>query len=61
MIKLTYQLPDEESFESNTRRQVSTTKVVEEDATLEMLGDIAKMLHDQNYDLNVSIRVKVPK
>ena len=57
MIKLTYQMPDEESFESNTRRQVSTTKV----ATIEMLGDIAKMLHDQNYDLNVSIRVKVPK
>ena len=54
-------MPDEESFESNTRRQVSTTKVVEEDATIEMLGDIAKMLHDQNYDLNVSIRVKVPK
>ena len=61
MIKITYQLPKEESFESNTRRQVSSTKVVEEDANLEMLADIAKMLYDQNYDLDISIKVKVPK
>ena len=52
---------NEESFESNTRRQVSSTKVVEEDANLEMLADIAKMLYDQNYDLDISIKVKVPK
>lgn len=61
MIKITYQLPNEESFESNTRRQVSSTKVVEEDANLEMLADIAKMLYDQNFDLDISIKVKVPK
>ena len=61
MIKITYQLPNEESFESNTRCQVSSTKVVEEDANLEMLADIAKMLYDQNFDLDISIKVKVPK
>lgn len=61
MIKMKYQLPNEEAIESNTRVQIVTTTIVEEDCTLEMLADTAKMLHDQNYDLEVTIRVKIPK
>lgn len=61
MIKMKYQMPAEEAIESTTRRQLMTTIVEEEDCTIEMLAETAKMLHDQNYDLDVTIRVKVPK
>lgn len=61
MIKMNYLMPNEEAVETATRYHVSTTKVIEEDATVEMVKDTVKMLHDQNYDLEVTIKVKVPK
>lgn len=61
MIKMKYQMPSEESVETMTRVQSITTTIIEEDCTIEMLAETAKMLHDQNYDLDISIKVKVPK
>lgn len=61
MIKMTYQMPNEEAVESHTRYRVTTDRIVEEDCTIEMLAETAKMLHDQNYDLEINIKVKVPK
>lgn len=61
MIKMKYQMPTEESLETQTRVQLRTVSVVEEDCTEEMLLETVKMLHDQNYDLDINIKVKVPK
>ena len=61
MIKLKYQMPSEESIESASRVQVMTTTIIEEDCSIETLAATAQMLHDQNYDLDISIKVKVPK
>lgn len=61
MIKMKYQMPSEESVETMTRVQTITTTIIEEDCTIETLAETAKMLHDQNYDLDISIKVKVPK
>ena len=61
MIKLKYQMPSEESIESASRVQVMTTTNIEEDCSIETLVATAQMLHDQNYDLDINIKVKVPK
>lgn len=61
MIKLKYQMPSEESIESESRVQVMTTTIIEEDCSIETLAATAQMLHDQNYDLDINIKVKVPK
>lgn len=61
MIKLKYQMPSEESIESASRVQVVTTTIIEEDCSIETLAATAQMLHDQNYDLDINIKVKVPK
>ena len=61
MIKFKYTLPKEVVIESSTRVQESVVSVNETDATLEMTFDAIKNLHDQNYDLDITIRVKEPK
>ena len=61
MIKLKYQMPSEESIESASRVQVMTTTIIEEDCSIETLAATAQMFHDQNYDLDINIKVKVPK
>ena len=60
MIKFKYTLPKEEVIESSTRVQESVVSVNETDATLEMTFDAIKNLHDQNFDLDITIRVKEP-
>lgn len=61
MIKIVYTLPDEESIESATRTQTNVTKVTENDGTVEMLQQIVENLYNQNLDLTISIKAKLPK
>lgn len=61
MIKLKYQMPSEESVGDDDKVKVMTTTIIDEDCSIESLAATAQMLHDQNYDLDISIKVKVPK
>lgn len=61
MIKVTYTLPPEERDTSATRTETFNHKVVENDATLEMISEILSNLDAQGFELDINIRAKSPK
>lgn len=61
MIKVTYNLPPEERDTSATRTETHNHKVVESDATVEMVTEIVSNLDAQGFELDINIRAKEPK
>lgn len=60
MISLQYSLPPEVN-ETGNETETITTGVKIEDARPEQIARKIQELHDQNYDVAVSLRLKEPK
>ena len=60
MITLKYSEPSEE-IEDGNKKEVTTTTVSIEDATPDQIAEGVRQWHDDNFEVNVSLRIKAPK
>ncbi len=60
MITLKYAEPSEEIEEGN-KKETTTVSVTIEDASPEQVAEVVRQWHDDNYEVNVSLRIKAPK
>ena len=56
MITLKYAEPAEEIEEGN-KKETTTVSVTIEDASPEQVAEVVRQWHDDNYEVNVSLRI----